>query len=163
MHALLHWPHPYWVQVWEGVIRDFLVVLILFNWLTCAEHFWCSHHKDSMTHMMIINIFKQYKFCIPTKKMGPVRHPWCPERDVNLQCERCHQKARIDEWKLMGSGSFLGDKWMWESVTKNWVSLINTVAVRKSWPVWQIKASKTQGTAGIPNKKAQSPSLLHLH
>lgn len=76
-----------------------------------------------------------------------------------LAVHKCATKRQeLISIKIRGSGSFLSDKWMWQSVTKNWVCLINTVAVSESWPDWHIKAPKTQGTAAISNKKTQSPS-----
>lgn len=55
---------------------------------------------------------------------------------------------------MKGCGSFLGPKWMWQSVTKNWAGLINSAAVSERQPDWHIKAWKTQGTADISNKKS---------
>lgn len=56
--------------------------------------------------------------------------------------------------QIKGSDSFLGNQWTWQSVTKNWVCLINSVAVRECQSDCHIKALRTQRTAGISNKKS---------
>ena len=74
---------------------------------------------------------------------------------------------------MKGCGSIQSHKWLRQSVTKNWVPLINAVAVseRRAWLAHQSrpkkkekkKKKKTQGAGGISNKKAQSSSFLHHH
>lgn len=79
-------------------------------------------------------------------------------------CKHTGMSPKSKNWlvQMKGCGSFPGQKWMWQSVTKNWAGLINTAAVSVRRPDWHIKAWKTQGTADISNKKKHNlhPSYI---
>lgn len=63
---------------------------------------------------------------------------------------------------MKGSGSFLGDKWMRQSVTKNWVALINAVAVseHQAWLAHQSHENTRNWWHFQQKKKKKSPIFI---
>lgn len=94
------------MQLWEGAIKDFLVVSILLNSVAenyqkkLPENFCCNQYKDNMTPAMI-NIFPLKEYIATQRWVLLGIHDVQTEMRT-CSAQRCHQKARIDQYKNKG-------------------------------------------------------------
>ncbi len=94
--------------------------------------------------------------------IGAVRLQCYLEADVNLQCSEVSLKSKNWLVQMKGCGSFLGDKWMRQSVTKTRVPLINAGAVseRQAWLAHQSRRKHKELVAFPAQKKKSTIFIL---